>query len=153
MGKQTKKLKTFSWKGEQGEYLQKLVSEGKLSVCCNQEQFCKIYDASPGDVLKFQMCFQSWKNARRNFKDMAGAQSALGAQKKDAYQASSSVLKLPRQEAEVHQLHCMTHLEPTRRECCWQVESLSGQPSIHTGMTRTRTFAYIFCHPSFWLPS
>ena len=45
---------------------------------------------------------------------------------------------------EVCRLHCMTTLEPTRRECCWQVESLSGQPSICIGMTRTGTFACIF---------
>ena len=82
---------------------------------------------------------------------MAGAQSALGAWKKDAYEASSSVLKLPGQEA--RGLSTSLHDTPGTNQKGMLLPS--GElvwSTLHScWYDKDKNLCLHFCHPSFQL--
>ena len=70
-----KQSKAFNWKGAQGELVQMMIAEGKIPPNPTKTQYKAVYDASEGDVLKFQNFHSSWKNVSRN---LAASGAVLG---------------------------------------------------------------------------
>ena len=71
----TKQSKAFNWKGAQGELVWMMIAEGKIPPNPTKTQYKAVYDASEGDVLKFQNFHSSWKNVSRN---LAASGAVLG---------------------------------------------------------------------------
>ena len=71
----TKQSKAFNWKGAQGELVQMMIAEGKIPPNPTKTQYKAVYDASEGDVLKFQNFHSSWKNVSHN---LAASGAVLG---------------------------------------------------------------------------
>ena len=71
----TKQSKAFNWKGAQGELVRMMIAEGKIPPNPTKTQYKAVYDASEGDVLKFQNFHSSWKNVSRN---LAASGAVLG---------------------------------------------------------------------------
>ena len=71
----TKQSKAFNWKGAQGELVQMMIAEGKDPLNPTKTQYKAVYDASDGDVLKFQNFHSSWKNVSHN---LAASGAVLG---------------------------------------------------------------------------
>ena len=59
-------LQAFNWKDSQGEFVQNNIAEGKMPPNPTKDQYKAVYDASDGDVLKFQNFHSSWKNVSHN---------------------------------------------------------------------------------------
>ena len=79
-----KSTKAFNWKGEQGEYIRKQISEGKMPPKPSREQYKAVYEVSEGEVLKFQNFSSSWKNAQRNLKAAEDVALSTGARRGEA---------------------------------------------------------------------
>ena len=57
---------SFNWKGDQGNYIWKVVLDLKIPSNPTREEYKDVYDASEGDILKFQPFCLSWKNISCN---------------------------------------------------------------------------------------
>ena len=71
----TKQSKAFNWKGAQGELVWMMIAEGKIPPNPTNTRYKAVYDASEGDVLKFQNFHPSWKNVSHN---LAASGAVLG---------------------------------------------------------------------------
>ena len=71
----TKQSKAFDWKGAQSELVWMMIAEGKIPSNPTKTRYKAVYDASEGDVLKFQNFHSSWKNVSHN---LAASGAVLG---------------------------------------------------------------------------
>ena len=76
-----KTTKAFNWKGEQGEYVRQEIASGKMPPNPTKEEYKVVYEASSGDVLKFQNFHSSWKNVQRNLSSANEVVESTGARR------------------------------------------------------------------------
>ena len=74
----TKQSKAFKWKRAQRELVQMMIAEGKIPPNPTKTQYKAVYDASEGDVLKFQNFHSSWKNVSCNLAASGAVMGSTG---------------------------------------------------------------------------